>query len=125
MPGGFSRLAALAARAADGKNGEDIVLLDARDAGVTDYLLLVTVGSPAQLQAVEGAVEELLESCGVRVLHRDGDSRGLWRVIDYGGLMVHLLRADARDFYDLDRLYHDMPRRRWREPQRAAARARA
>lgn len=111
---GFKNLASAAARAADVKKGEEILLLDVhRHSGLTDYLLLVSVHSPAQLEAVEKEISDMMNSAGVELLHRDGPNDALWRVLDYGGLMVHLMYPAAREFYALDRLYHDAPHRRW------------
>lgn len=128
MAGGFSRIAPLVARAADGKKAEGVLLLDVRRlSGITDYMLLATVTSPAHLEAVETAVSEVLGSAGVEVLHRDGGSSKLWRVLDFGGIMVHLMSEEARGFYSLDKLYHDAPLRAWRstdDTRRARARRR-
>lgn len=117
---GFKAVAALAAQAADDKKGEDIALLDVRRAsGLTDYLLLVSVTSPAHLEAVEGEIERAMETAGVARVHLDGRDSGLWKVLDYGGLIVHLMHPEARDFYQLEKLYHAAPRRPWRAEKRA------
>ena len=47
-----------------------------------------------------------------------------WRVIDFGGLVVHLMTAEAREFYALDKLYHSAPDTPWEEKKRAASGAR-
>lgn len=114
MPRGFSSLAPLAARAADNKKGEDILLLDLRRRpALGDFMLLVNINSPAHLEAVEREIEKTMEAAGVVRLHRDGSDSALWRVLDYGGLLVHLMHPEARAFYGLDKLYHDVPRRQW------------
>lgn len=124
MPRGFSALAPLVARAADGKKGEDIVLFDVhRVSGITDYMLLVSVGSPAHLEAVETSISEVMDTAGVALVHRDGSDSDLWRVLDYGGVMVHLMHPKAREFYALEKLYHDAPRRRWQPPAAVPRRA--
>ena len=38
----------------------------------------------------------------------------LWRVLDYGGVMVHLMHPDAREFYGIEKLYDDAPRKAWK-----------
>jgi ribosome-associated protein len=112
--GPFQKIAALAARAAWDKKGEDIVLLNVRlISGVADFILLVTVTSPAHVDAVETGVSVLMELAGVEVRHRDGSHSAIWRVLDYGGLLVHLMHAEARALYSLDKLYPDAPKAKW------------
>ncbi len=110
----FKFIAVAAARAAYEKKGEEIALLNVRStSGVADFILLVTVTSPAHLEAVEHEVTDTLEKSGIELRHRDGSYSGLWRVLDYGGVLVHLMHTEARDFYALDKLYHDAPKQRW------------
>lgn len=117
----FKFVAVAAARAADDKKGEEIALLNVRSiSGVADFILLVTVTSPAHLEAVEAEITDFLERAGVELRHRDGSRSGLWRVLDYGGLLVHLMHAEARHFYGLDKLYHDAPKHRWLPVERRA-----
>lgn len=116
MARGFRPIALLAARAADQKKGDAILLLDVRrGSGLTDYILLINVLSPAHLEAVEKYLDELMQTAGARLLHRDGSDSALWRVLDYGGLIVHLMHEQARDFYQIDKLCHGAPRLKWRK----------
>ena len=127
MTQGFRPLAPLAAQAADKKKGEDIVLLDVhRLSPVSDYMLLVSVTSPAHLKAIEEEIASAMGAAGVPLLHRDGSDSALWRVLDYGGLLVHLMDPEAREFYALEKLYHDAARRHWEpEPVKKRAKSRA
>ena len=116
----FKFVAVAAARAAYDKKGEEITLLNVRStSGVADFILLVTVSSPAHLEAVEHGVSVLLEAAGIELRHRDGSHSGLWRVLDYGGILVHLMHSEARDFYALDKLFHDAPKQRWQQSKGA------
>jgi ribosome-associated protein len=116
MARGFRPIACLAARVADQKKGEGIVLLDVRKmSGLSDYMLLVNVLSPAHLESIEREIDNLMKTSGVRRLHLDGSNGALWRVLDYGGLIVHLLHERAREFYQLDKLYHGSPHLKWME----------
>jgi len=112
----FRRLALLAAKAASDKHAEDIVLYHIQPmSGLADFLLLATVDSPAQLEAVEDHVSREFKAKGVSLVRRDGSRSALWRVLDYGGLLVHLMHRDAREFYSLDKLYIDARRLPWAE----------
>lgn len=118
-PSPFQKIAVAAARAAYDKKGEEITLLNVRSiSGVADYILLVTVTSPAHLDAIETAVSDLMEAAGVEVRHRDGSHSALWRVLDYGGILVHLMHSEARAFYGLDKLFHDAPKTKWMPAER-------
>ena len=110
----FRELAIAAARAADDKKAEEILLVDVRTTSIlADFVLLVSVTSPAHLEAVQNAIEDMLAPSGVELCHRDGSHSAQWRVLDYGGILVHLMQSEARDFYALDKLYHDAPKQRW------------
>jgi|SRR5581483_9454173 len=116
MARGFRPVALLAARAADQKKGEAIRLIDSRRAtGLCEFVLLVNVLSPAHLETLEEEIGKVMKAAGVGLLHRDGRESDLWRVLDYGGLMVHLLHERAREFYQLDKLYHGAPELPWKE----------
>ncbi|MBI5242175.1 MAG: ribosome silencing factor [Elusimicrobia bacterium] len=99
-------LAKAAAQAAAEKKGEDIALLNiTRFSALADYLLIVSAASPAHLSALEEKIEQSLEALGICVSRRDGRQSGSWRVLDYGALMIHLMRPEAREFYGLERLF--------------------
>jgi len=102
----FRTLGVRAARAADDKKGEEILLLHLKKISeVADYLLLIGVTSPAHLGAIEDAIRISLKTIGLLPSHRDGRMSDLWRVLDYGGLVVHLMHPQARDFYQLEKLF--------------------
>lgn len=114
----FRRLALQAARAASDKKAEDIVLFHIRPmSGLADYLLLATVDSPAHLEAVEDHVARGFKAAGLLPVRRDGLRSQHWRVLDYGGLLVHLMHRQAREFYALDKLFVDARRVAWDKPR--------
>jgi ribosome-associated protein len=120
----FRRLAVLAAKSASDKLAEEIVLFHIKPmSGIADFLLLATVDSPAQLEAVEDHVSRQFKTKGVSLVRRDGARSALWRVLDYGGLIVHLMHRDAREFYSLDKLYIDARRLSWAEAPAKANRS--
>jgi len=99
-------LALAAARVAAERKGEDIVLLNvARLSSLADYLLIVSATSPAHLEALEEKIEQAFKARGVYALHHDGRRSDAWRVLDYGGLMIHLMRPEAREFYGIERVF--------------------
>lgn len=110
----FKTIATRAARAADDKKGEDIRLLHVRPiSSVADYMLIVSVTSPNHMRAVEEEVRLALKAGGDQLTHRDGRKSDVWRVLDYGGLLVHIMHPKAREFYALDKLFHNAKAVRW------------
>ncbi|MBI4052324.1 MAG: ribosome silencing factor [Elusimicrobia bacterium] len=119
----FKSIAILAAKAADEKKGERISLLcTSRRTILMDYLLIVSADSPAHLDTLEHKISSLLKEKGLSLLHHDGSRSDVWRVLDYGGLLIHLLHPEARDFYGIDKLYRDAPRIHWHATKKTAAR---
>jgi ribosome-associated protein len=97
-----------AAEAAIDKKATDIVLLDVRDiSGLCDEMLVATARSVPHLNAVADGVEEALRKQGERLIHSDGrhSAEPDWLLLDYGNLMVHIFRAEARDSYRLEDYY--------------------
>ena len=103
----FLAVARLAAEAADDKKAADIRLLDVRHtSGLADYYLLASVQSAPQLQAVQDNVDQKVkEAFGLFPLHREGRHGVTWLVMDYGGLVIHLMHQATREFYSLERLW--------------------
>lgn len=105
MARAFKAVALTIAQVADEKKAEQVVVLDVRKTSpVADYLVIVTALSRPHLQALEDAIEEQLEAGGMLVHHRSRPKTDQWRVIDYGGVLVHLMQAEARELYALERL---------------------
>ena len=72
---------------------------------ITDYIVLCTGSSNTQIKALAGEVEYKMSLCGVSALNIDGYNEGIWVVLDYGPVMVHIFSRDSRDFYKLEKLY--------------------
>lgn len=115
MARAFKPVALAIAQVADEKKAERVVVLDVRKSSpVADYLVIATALSRPHLQALEDAIEEQLEAGGMSVHHRSRPQTDQWRVIDYGGVLVHLMSADARELYGLERLNDGAKELRWR-----------
>ena len=102
-------MAILAAKALDGKKGEEIKVIEVTDlTSLADYFVICTGSSTTQINALCGAVEKALkEEAGEAPLHREGHRDGTWVLLDYGCLAVHVFSQEAREFYDLERLWSD------------------
>jgi ribosome-associated protein len=116
-------VALAAARAAAEKQGERIVVLDVRELIViTDYFVIASASSERQARTITEEVERSLRGLGVKPLRREGESEGIWILLDYVDIVVHVFREEERDFYDLERLWRDAPVVEWESADEAAAR---
>lgn len=89
----------------------DIAALDLRGLTlVADCFILCSAASRPQFKAIYNGVKEGMKEIGVSPLKAEGELTGSWLVLDYGTILVHILREDARSFYDLDGLWGDAPR---------------
>ena len=106
------KLAQLCRDFADNKKAENIVILDVRKlSSVTDYFIIASGTSEPHLRAiVEEITDQLREEHGLRPLRRDGTVHGAWVVMDFFDVIVHVMRADARERYDLESLWGDAAR---------------
>ena len=70
--------------------------------------MIWTGSSNTQINALCDAVEEkLAEDAGEKPLHREGHRGGVWVLLDYGCLVIHVFDTEAREFYGLERLWSD------------------
>ena len=97
------------ARALDSKKGKNIRVLEINNVTtLADYFVLCTGTSAPQLKALADAGEKAMkEQAGEDPLRREGYRDGTWVLLDYGCVVVHVFSAEAREFYSLERLWHD------------------
>lgn len=104
-------LVKIAADVALDKKAEDIVILDLRGiSDVTDFFLIAHGNSDRQVEAIADAIERTLRNHKARPIHVEGRSPGDWILMDYFDFVVHLFRAETREFYRLENLWADAPR---------------
>jgi ribosome-associated protein len=102
---------------ADNKKAENIVILDVRKlSSVTDYFVIASGASEPHLRAIVDEITDKLRSDeGLRPQAVDGTVHAAWLVLDYFDVIVHVMRADVRERYDLEGLWGDAPRVRPRK----------
>jgi ribosome-associated protein len=120
----FKKLALRATTAADDKKGMDIALLHIRPVSeIADYMLVVSVTSPPHMRAIEEEIKRVMKEEGIPPRHRDGKQSEHWRVLDFGGLLVHLMHPTAREYYALDKVFHGAKSVAWETPAVPAKKA--
>ncbi len=75
----------------------------------TDALVICTATSEPQVRAVFNAAKEGMRDIGVRPIYTEGSYQDGWLLIDFGDIIFHIFREEARAFYDLDGLWADAP----------------
>ena len=106
------KLAQLCRDFADNRKAENIVILNVRDlSSVTDYFVIASGTSEPHLRAiVDEITDRLREEYEVRPIRKDGSIQGAWVVLDFFDVIVHVMRTDARERYDLEGLWGDAAR---------------
>ena len=99
----------LAIRSADEKKAVDMVALDLREiASFTEFFFIATGMNQRQVQAIADEIsEQLKKEFQRRPVRIEGYNSAEWVLLDYGDFIVHLFDKDAREFYDLERLWRD------------------
>jgi len=105
------RLAVVAARVADAAKGTDVRVLDVGEVlAVTSYFVIV--GAPNR-RLVRSLVDEIELSCraetGRSPVRTEGAREQQWVLLDYGDVVVHVFLEEIRAFYEIERLYRDVP----------------
>ena len=105
------KLALLCRELADNKKAENLLVLDVRKlSSVTDFFVIVSGTSEPHLRAIVGEItDKLRDEHEVRPRAVDGTVHGAWVVMDFFDVIVHIMRADARERYDLEGLWGDAP----------------
>jgi ribosome-associated protein len=96
--------AVTAARAADDRKADNIVLLKVTEVSyLADYFLIATGFSSTQVRAIYQAIaQQVEERLGRLPLRIEGQGEGSWVLVDYGDLIVHILLPEEREFYNLE-----------------------
>ncbi|PBP91869.1 ribosome silencing factor [Pseudomonas syringae] len=86
--------------------GADILTIDVRDkTSIADYMLICTGTSNRQLNALVDNVRDKGKAAGLKSLSEEGKGDSDWVLLDLGDVIVHVMTAAARQFYDLERLW--------------------
>lgn len=100
--------AVLAAKALNGKKGLNISIVEIKDVSIlADYMVIATGTSSTHVKALADEVEYKLDNDGISVSHIEGYRSNSWILLDYVDVIVHVFSDEAREFYDLERLWQD------------------
>jgi ribosome-associated protein len=99
-----------------GKKGTDILLLDLRKTSpISDFFVICTAHSPLHAQALADEVTLKMKQENNPVGHVEGLENGEWVLLDCWDVVVHIFLPEVREFYGLERLWGDVPQKRFDE----------
>jgi len=110
------RWVSAAALAADAKQGLDTVVLDVGDVlAITDAFVITSAANNRLVRSIAEDVEAQVSAIGgPKPLRVEGLDDARWILLDYGSFIVHVFLDEARRYYELERLWADVPRIDWR-----------
>ena len=73
---------------------------------IAEYFIMATATSQSHIKALADELEEKLEEAGYKADHVEGKATG-WLLLEYMGVVIHIFTADAREYYNLDRMWAD------------------
>src|SRR6187401_2733248 len=105
------KLALLCRELADNRKAENIVVLDVHEvSSITDYFVICTGTSEPHLRAIVQEITDKLESeFQLSPRGTEGRMNTSWVVLDYFDVIVHVMRNDIRELYNLEDLWGDAP----------------
>jgi len=98
-------------RAAQDKKAENLIALDVRGiSSFADYFVIMSGTSTRHVQGLADSVDREIGSKRMMAGNTEGLSEGHWVLLDYSDIIVHIFHSEARDYYDLEGLWHDAVR---------------
>lgn len=88
--------------------GQDIRVLDIAElSDFADYMVVVSGTSDTHVKAMAREASDRLRSQGVKPLNEDGQELGEWVLVDFGDVVLHVMRPEVREYYDLEKLWDE------------------
>ena len=110
------RIAKVAAQAADEKQATDVTVLDVGEIlAITDLFVVASAGNKRQVRTICDAITDAVRrETGRSPLSSEGVTEQQGILIDYGSVVIHVFDDETRRFYEIERLYRDVPAVSWR-----------
>jgi ribosome-associated protein len=102
----IDELKKMAIDALEDLKAEDITVLDVRDkTTVTDWVIIATGSSSRHVKSIANNVTVEAKKSGKAAMGIEGEDDGEWVLVDLGDVIVHVMQAQVREFYDLESLW--------------------
>lgn len=104
--------------ALEDKKAEDIKILDLKGmSNIADCFVIASGNNVNQLRAMADSVEEKMFKAGFSLHHTEGYQGGIWILLDYGDIIIHLFNKENRSFYNLEKVWGDADELTENKPQ--------
>ena len=100
------------------KKGQNVVSLDLRKVGssICDFFVICNADSTPNVSAIADNVEdEMIVKCKKKVVRSQGKENRFWIIQDYGDIVVHIFQTEYRNFYRLEDLWSDCPKKEYQD----------
>jgi len=105
----FLELAKQAQKIAEDKKGENVIIIDVTgQTAIANYFVIITAVSAPQINAISNEIEKSFKyDFGVPPVRREGSSSSAqtWKVLDFGGILIHIMHPDVRMRYNLEKIW--------------------
>jgi len=101
-------LAETCAQIASDAKAEELLILDVTGiSSFTDYFVIMNGRSTRHVQGIAEAIEGELRTKRIKASQAEGLQEGMWVLLDFDDVVVHIFYYDQREFYNLEGLWHD------------------
>lgn len=102
----FLKLAKKAQEIAEDKKGENVMVIDVKKlTSITNYFVIVTANSTPQINAISSEIEKVFKYDYETPVVRKEAKSGNWLVLDFGGVLVHIMNFETRQQYELEKIW--------------------
>ena len=92
------------------RKAKDLIILNVKEySSIADYFIICSGTSDRQVQAIAASIHENLKEYGILPLGIEGERIGKWVLMDYEDVIIHIFYEPIREFYDIERLWSDVP----------------
>ena len=113
------QFAVAGAKVCDDKKATDIVILDVRKlTSITDYFIVCSTSNERQARAITDEMRTTLKDMGLKQLGLEGVNDARWILQDFADIVIHIFHESQREFYDIEGLWADATRVRWKKPSK-------
>ncbi len=96
----------LIVKACEDKIAKDVVSIKLQEGmAIADYFVIATGNTSSQTQAIADEVEKVAEENEINIVGVEGYREGSWILVDLGDIIVHVFTPEAREYYNLERLW--------------------
>ena len=90
----------------------DIKTIDVRkQTSITDMMMIATGRSNRQVRAIADKLQETAKKIGLPVIGVEGLQDGEWVLVDLGDYVIHIMQAEIREYYQLEKLWRPEPKK--------------